>query len=382
MSQPKRVVLIAGEASGDLLGANLMQTLKSNHPFIEFYGVGGDRMLEEGLQPFFPMSDINLMGVIEILCQLPRVFKRLKETVQQIESLKPDVVVTIDAQGFSLRLQKRLKKINILGVHYVSPTVWAWRAHRAKVLAANTDQILCLYPFEPNYFIREGGRASFVGHPIIGQGIEKGDGKVFREKYSISQSQKIVSVLPGSRGFEIQSLTPLFKKVAEELCETNSDLHFVVPTLPYRVKTLKSLLEGWKVPHTIVDSTEDKYAAFNASIFSMAASGTIALELAAAGVPTIIAYKVNALTAFILRRMVDTPFACMINILNQKLVVPELLQENCTVKTIKQEALHLLESKEAREHQKKYMRKAIDLLTVAKKAPGEKAAEVISGYLN
>lgn len=381
VARTKKIVLIAGESSGDLLGSDLMKNLKKSHPTVECFGVGGDKMLTEGLQPFFPMSDINLMGVVEILTQIPRIFKRLSQTATQIKQLKPDVVVTIDAQGFSLRLQKRLKKSGIKVVQYVSPTVWAWRAHRAKVLAANTDHILCLYPFEPDYFIREGGKATFVGHPIITQGVEKGDGASFREAHKIPKNKTVISILPGSRRFEIDNLTPLFKKVAENLYQQNADLHFVVPTLPDREVLVKTHLDGWRVPFDVVSSTKSKYDAFSASAFSVAASGTIALELAAASLPTIIAYKVNAMTAFIVRHMVKTPYACMINILNQKPIVPELLQQLCTVENLTQEAMRFMKNKSVRDEQIKYMRKSIEMLSADHKKPGEKASEIVGSYL-
>lgn len=373
----KKIVLIAGEASGDLLGADLMVALQEKYTDIDFYGVGGERMLEHGLQPFFPMSDINLMGLTEIIFQIPRVFRRLKDAASSIEKIRPDVVITIDAQGFALRLQKRLKKFKIPMVHYVAPTVWAWREHRAKTIAKYIDHLLCLYPFEPPYFTKEGLRATFVGHPITQLGIEKADPKAIRKKLDIPASKTIVSILLGSRRFEIEGLAPLFKETAEKLFVDNKNLHFIVPTLPHRRALVERMLEGWQVPFDIVESTEDKYNALRASTFAMAASGTIALELAAAETPMLIAYKANPVTAFIIRRLVKTPYACMVNILNKTPAVPECLQENCTVERMWAEADRLLKDEAACEEQRTYLRLAIQSLTPKGKSPSKQAAEII-----
>lgn len=381
MGPSKRVVIIAGEASGDLLGSGLMEALKKQSgQEIDFQGVGGDLMQAQGLRSFFPMGDINLLGVVEIVRHLPRVLRRLSQTTDQIRALKPDVVITIDAPAFTMRLHKRLKGTGIKIVHYVAPTVWAWAPGRAKTLAQHVDHLLTLYPFEAPYFERHGLATTFVGHGVTALGIDRADGPGFRKRHGISEQSPLVCVLPGSRRSELDNLCPVFKEVVRQLAVTVPGIRFVLPTLPHRRALVESHIHDWDVPLIITDDGAEKYAAFRASTLAVAASGTVALELACASLPMLICYKVNWLTAFLARYLLKVPYICMINLLLNRLVVPEFVQERCVAEAIYPAALDLLTHETARSAMVQDMHQAVALLTSPDcMSPADKAAAVVTG---
>jgi lipid-A-disaccharide synthase len=325
----KKIFIIAGEASGDFLGASLMRDLKALKS-VEFTGIGGPLMAEEGLNSLFPMRELSIMGLIEVLKHLPLMVRRLNETVEAIIAQQPDMLITVDSPDFCLRVAKRIKKKcpNIKIVHYVAPTVWAWRPGRAQKIAKFLDGLLCLFPFEPPYFTKHGLKAEFVGHPLvktIGEVTEE-QKRQFFETYDLDPSHPILCILPGSRRKEVAALWPVFLVTCEQLRQTMPDLQVILPTLPHLLPLLG------EVPSyiTLMTDTTDKYIAFQCSDAALHASGTVALELALSGVPMVTTYKVNSLTAWIGRRLLTTPFFNLVNILHGEEVVPELVQEKCT----------------------------------------------------
>lgn len=347
-NRKKRVYLIAGEQSGDILGARLMKALKEKHGDYEFLGVGGGEMKAQGFESLFPMQDLSVMGITEILPRLPLIMRRIKQTVSHIMREKPDIVVTIDSPDFCFRVVKKLHNhMNLKDfpklVHYVAPTVWAWRPERARKVAELYDGIMCLYPMEPAYFENEGMKAAFVGHPAIESYNKSGAGQALRQELGIPEDAKAMGLLFGSRTGELNRIGPILRQAAFQYAKQN-EVHIIAPTLPHLKKHVRNLLESMPCETHIIDDQNRKWDAFNAMDFAMATSGTVGLELAIADVPHVITYKVNALTHYILKRKVNVGYAHLANILLDQPVVDEFLQKDCTPDSIL-DALNALEGK-------------------------------------
>lgn len=324
------VFLVAGEPSGDALGARLMAGLKAETDgTVRFAGIGGDAMAAGGLSSLFPMADLSVMGLAEVLPRLPRIVRRLRQAARAVREMRPDVVVTIDSPDFSFRLAKRLRGKGIPLVHYVAPTVWAWRPGRARRIARFLDHLLAVLPFEPPYFEREGLKCTFVGHSVVESGADRADGPAFRRRHGIAGDAPLLCVLPGSRQGEVSRLLPVFGETLERLAVRNPGLRAVLPAAEAVADAVVRAAEGWSLPVIVVRGQDEKYAAFAAADAALAASGTVSLELALAGTPAVIAYKVNAMTAWLVRRMVRIPSVNLVNIVLGRPAVPEFLQEDC-----------------------------------------------------
>ena len=391
-----KIFLIAGEPSGDLLGARLIQALKrragseregggerrddEGREDMSFVGVGGERMTAEGLASLFPMSDLTLFGVAELLPKIPLVLRRIKETAKAIKREKPDVVVTIDAPDFCFRVARRLRGSGIPFVHYVAPTVWAWRPKRAKKIQPLFKHLLTLFPFEPPYFEKVGLAATFVGHPLIDAGIDTANADAFRAKYGIAQNRPILVVLPGSRRSEHAALMDVFAQAIDKLVTTHPEIKVVVPTVPHLFEAVKKRIAeaNWKGDPLVFAGDTDKYGAFKAATGALAASGTVALELGLAGTPAVIAYRVHPVTAALYRHFIRTKFANLVNIMANRMVVPEYIQENCTPEHLLSGLVPLFEQPETRLVQKDTLNKVRDWLSASDgSSPAGKAAEVI-----
>ncbi|MCB2081394.1 MAG: lipid-A-disaccharide synthase [Rickettsiales bacterium] len=381
-----RIYLIAGEASGDALGAKLMHALRECLPDIEFTGIGGTRMRKEGLNSLFPMEELSLIGFAEIIPHIPQLLKRIKETVNHILDNKPDILITIDAPGFNKRVVQQLRKrSNNLPkiVHYVAPSVWAYKPKRAETMAKLFDHLLVLLPFEPPYFKEVGLPCTFVGHPIVEEPIRGGDGHAFRAKYTIPETAPILLILPGSREGELQRLLPVFRMTLAQLQVKFPELHGVVLATPAFQERLEEEIKEWTQPTHVIASPEDKAGALAASTLALAKSGTITLELAMAGIPMVVAYKVNPVSAWMLRRMIRVPYVNLINIIRKETVIPELLQEACTPESLTEALGTLLEDDTKREHQRQIIQETMHALGDGElPSPSEKAAKVVVGLLN
>ncbi len=380
MTRHLRIFLIAGESSGDFLGAGLMRALKDQYPNIEFSGVGGNRMAMAGLKSLFPMQELSVMGIAEILPKLFSILKRLRQTVQEIIKIKPDAVITIDSPDFCFRVVKKLKKKTkgVPCIHYVAPSVWAWRPGRAEKVAQFLDHLLALLPFEPPYFEKYGLKTTFVGHPIVERQAQRGDGGRFRQKYGLSESQPILCVLPGSRMSEISRLLETFEVAVDALLRDKPDVAVAIPTLPHLKKYIEDFFVGKGINPIVVDGEEDKFDCFAGSLAAIAASGTVSLELALTDTPHIIAYKVSPFSAWLGRRLIKTPYANLINILLNRQVVPELIQERCEPEAILHEIMKLFERKDARTAQLMDFRTALIKLGFGDtKTPSQKAAAAV-----
>lgn len=374
-----KIFVIAGEPSGDLLGGRLMHALKVLRSDINFSGVGGPRMEAQGLNSLFPMSDLTLFGLAELLPKIPNILRRIRQTADAIREQQPDVVVTIDAPDFCFRVARKLQGSGIRFVHYVAPTVWAWRPGRAKKIQPLLKHLLALFPFEPPYFERVGLPCTFVGHPLIEAGIELASESRLREKYAISPERKILVVLPGSRRSELKMLLPEFRQTLTALHAQHSQLQVIVPTLMHYADRMREEVKSWGFKDVLITtSDEDKYDAFSAARCALAASGTVALELGLAGTPAIIAYKIHPLTAALYRRLIKTPFANLVNIMAGRMAVPEYLQENCTHQALYAAVSRLVESDEACLEQRKVLSDVRDWLSVRSgETPSRVAADTV-----
>nr|WP_211112489.1 lipid-A-disaccharide synthase [Azospirillum sp. SYSU D00513] len=372
--------LIAGEPSGDALGARLMAALKRlTGGNVRFAGIGGERMAAEGLRSLVPLSELALFGIVELLPHLPNLLRRIDETAKSIVAARPDAVIGIDSPGFTVRVAKRVRKAapEIPLVHYVAPTVWAWRPGRAAKYAALYDHLLALLPFEPPYFERVGLPCSFVGHPVVEGGAGKGDGARFRARFGLSESSRVVAVLPGSRRGEVNRLLPDFRATLERLLPDHPDLVAAVPTVSTVRDRVAGEIAGWPMRTILVEGDEAKYDAFAAAEVALAASGTVALELALSRLPAVIAYRLNPVTVALYRRLIRVRYVNLVNLMLDRMLVPELLQRDCRPDRLAAELGRLLDDRQARARQVDGVAEVARWLGQGGLPPSERAARVI-----
>ena len=378
MAETPLFFLIAGEASGDLLGAKLMRALKTRTKGqVRFAGIGGPRMQAEGIELFFPQAELAHFGLFELLRHVPHLLARMKQTIAEIRRVRPAALITIDAPDFCFRVAKKLKGEGIPLIHYVAPTVWAWRAGRAKKIAQFLDHLLALLPFEPPYFTKEGLGCTFVGHPIIESSADKGNAERFRKKYGLSSNDTLLAILPGSRMSEASRLMPIFKETIERLLPRHPGLRVAIPVAPALNDYLRKQARDWRVPVIFVEGDPDKYDMFAASRTALACSGTVALELAMARLPAVIAYKISALTAFFYRRFVTIKFASLVNIARNRMITPEFLQEDCTPDNLAAAVHELLSDEQARQRQIEGLADVATWFGQGQFVPSERAAETV-----
>ena len=374
-----KIYIIAGEPSGDLLASRLMRTMSSKYPDVQFFGVGGEAMEREGFKSLFNIAELAVMGIFEVIPSIPRILKRIHQTISDIEKIKPDAVITVDSWSFSARIHKilRKKKFKKLQIHYVAPQVWAWKKKRARTMHKYIDLLLTLFPYEPKYFTPYNLRTEFVGHPVIESPVLYGNQDEFRHRFNIADDAPIMTILPGSRKTEIARLLPVFLKAAETFYQKHPNYVFVLPTLQTVENQVRELTKNTKLPLIILNTENDRYDAFQSTDIAIAASGTVALELAIINIPHIIAYKVAPLTAFLARHLLKIEFVNLTNILLGREVVPELLQENCTPDKILYYVSELLKKKELYERQQEGFEKLKTILGVGEQNPSETACDII-----
>ncbi|PZP23622.1 lipid-A-disaccharide synthase [Pseudomonas kuykendallii] len=346
MSRPLRIALIAGEASGDILGAGLMQALKVRHPQVEFIGIGGPRMIAEGLNSYFPMERLAVMGLVEVLGRLAELLARRRRLVATLIEQRPDVVIGIDAPDFNLGLELRLRRAGIRTVHYVSPSVWAWRQKRVFKIRDACDLMLTLFPFEARFYTEHQVPVHFVGHPLADAIPLEVDRGAARRALGLPLEAPVIALLPGSRGGEVGRLGGLFLDTAQRLLASRPDLRFVLPCAsPERRAQLEQMLVGRDLPLSLLNG--QSHEALGACDAVLIASGTATLEALLCKRPMVVAYKVAPLTYRILSRLVKSPYVSLPNLLAGRLLVPELLQDAATPEALAAELLPLLHGGEA-----------------------------------
>lgn len=378
MSAPPLVFLVTGEASGDALGGRLMAALRERTGgAVRFAGVGGERMAAEGLKSLFPIRELSVMGYLEVVPAIPRLLGRIRQTAAAARALGPDAVITIGSPDFSFRVARRLAGRGMPLIQYVAPQVWAHRPGRAARIARFLDHLLALFPFEPAYFEPHGLACSFVGHAVVEEGADRGDGAAFRARHGIPPEATIVCALPGSRRSEVSRLLPVFGATLGLLAGRFPGLCAVVPTVDTVAAEVRAATAQWPVGARVVTGREDKYDAFAAATGAVAASGTVALELAIAGLPGLVTYKANPLTVWAARRMIRVPYVNLVNLILEKPVMPELLQERCRPDLLADALGALLADGDARAAQKAEMRRAAEMIGLGGPPPSLRAADVV-----
>lgn len=377
MTRALDIFIIAGEPSGDLLGARIMAALRRQAGSgIRFRGIGGPRMEAEGLVSQFPMTELSVMGVAELLPRLRGLLRRIRQTVAAAGTPKPDAVLTIDSPAFSFRVARRLHGRSFPLIHCVAPTVWAWRPGRARAIARFLDHLLVLLPFEPPYFEAEGLSCTFIGHPIVESGAGTGDGPAFRAAHGIGSDAPVLCVLLGSRQGEFSRLAPAFRDTVALLANSRPDLRVVVPAVGHLKDAILAETADWTAPALVVEGDRDKYDAFAASNAALAASGTVALELGLAGVPQVNAYKLHPLSANLARFLLRTRYANLINIIHDRAIIPEFLQA-CPPDGMAAALATLLDDPGAAARQRQSAHEAMLKLGLGGPSPSERAASVI-----
>ncbi|MCQ1058541.1 lipid-A-disaccharide synthase [Photobacterium sp. DNB23_23_1] len=331
MTKPLRIGIVAGEISGDILGAGFMQAVREQYPDAEFVGIAGPRMQAEGCETLFDMEELAVMGIVEVLGRLPRLFKVKAELVKYFTDNPPDVFVGIDAPDFNLRLERSLKDAGIKTVHYVSPSVWAWRQKRIFKIEAATNLVLAFLPFEKAFYDKFNVPCEFIGHTMADAIPMQTDQAAARELLGLALVQRWLAVLPGSRGGEMELLAPTFIETCKLLKAQHPDLGFVVALV--NQKRRDQFEQAWRETAPELDFVLVDDTARNVMIASDAvllASGTVALECMLVKRPMVVGYKVKPLTAWLAKKMLKTKYVSLANILADRELVPELLQDDCT----------------------------------------------------
>lgn len=375
-----RVFMIAGEPSGDRLGGALMAGLKVERPEVSFDGIGGPLMMAHGLRSRFDMAELSVMGLAEILPKYRHLKRRISQTADAVLAQKPDVLITIDSPDFSLRVARRVKQASgIRCVHYVAPTVWAWRAGRAARMARWIDQVLALFPFEPPYMEAAGIACDFVGHPVVAEPVAtQVQARAFRAAHGIGDAPLLL-VLPGSRRSEVSRLAPVFRQAVAKLVAEQPELRVVVCAASSVAAMVAEAVADWPGQPMIVDPASDpdagqKRSAFRAADVALAASGTVSLELAAAGTPMVIAYDMNWLSRAIISRMLKVDTVTLVNLVSDTRVVPEFIGRNCVPDRI---AAGLKRVMEAPGAQREAMALTMERLGRGGEDPGLRAARAV-----
>ena len=341
-----RVALVAGEASGDILGSGLMRALKARHPEVEFIGVGGPLMMAEGLNSMFPMERLAVMGLVEVLGRLPELLRRRKRLIADLIAAKPDVFIGIDAPDFNLDVELKLRQAGLKTVHYVSPSVWAWRQKRVLKIRDACDLMLTLFPFEAQFYTEHAVPVRFVGHPLADDIPLQADRLAARDALALARDGAVVALLPGSRGGEVAKLGSLFLDAAERLRGLRPDVQFVMPCAnAERRAQLEQMLASRNLPLTLLDGRS--HLALAACDAVLIASGTATLEALLYKRPMVVAYRVAPLTYRILRRLVKSPYISLPNLLAQRVLVPELIQDAATPDSLAQTLAPLIDDGQA-----------------------------------
>jgi len=379
-----KVYIIAGEPSGDILAARLMIALRKQYANIQFCGIGGESMAEQGFQSLFDIKDLSVMGFWEVLPKLPVILRHMKEVLTDIEQQQPNVIVSVDSWGFVSSVLNKLKKRKIATpkIHYVAPQVWAWKKGRAKKAAKLMNHLMTLLPYEPQYFEKHGLATTFVGHPVIENTADLPSNlEILRQQFGVPENARVLCVLSGSRHNEIKKLSPIFIEVVKRLQQQIPNLYLLIPSVIAMKGEVEKIFADINIPYKIVVGQQQRYAAFCLSEFALAASGTVSLELAACGTPHIIAYKFNYLTNKMIARLATTKYANLINIIADQPIIPEFVLHNCRADLIYPVAIDFLQNPAKRTEQVESAKIILQQLKPQDAMPSEMAAKVVADYL-
>jgi lipid-A-disaccharide synthase len=379
------LMLVCGEPSGDQLGAELMSGLKAvAGKSVHIVGVGGAAMTAQGLESLFPLDDTAVMGLREVVPRIPAILRRVREASDFALRTRPDAVVLIDSPDFTHRIAQRLKRTDksIPTVNYVAPQVWASRPYRASRMAHYFDLVLALLPFEAPFFEAHGLHATVVGHPVIERAKRMTGGAALRARLGIAPDAKLLVVLPGSRMNEVRLLMPPFREAVQRVAPDVPGLVCVLPTVPHVAAAVRYRAAGWPVPLHILDGEADKFAAFNAADAALAASGTVTTELALAGTPMVVAYKLGWLTYVLVKPFITARFAALGNIILDRAAIPELLQKDCSGENLARALLRLLSDTPERRKQVEDLKLIGEKLGVGGEEPSLRAARALLDFVS
>ncbi len=374
------IFVVAGEPSGDALGASLIAALRERTGGrLRVAGVGGERMHAQGVDSLVPLDDLAVIGLAEVLPRAPLILRRVRETAAAVRALKPDAVVTIDSSGFSWRIAQRLRRHgeSLPLIHYVAPMVWAWRGGRARRMARWYDHLMALLPFEPPYFGRVGLACTYVGHPVLDSGADRGDGQRFRSAHGLAAHDLVIAVLPGSRGGEVRRLLPVFGAALGRLQQQIGPFRVAVPTVATVAHTVAEATRLWPGAPIVVREPPDKYDAFAASRAALAASGSVALELAMARLPMVVGYRLHPLTEALLDRVLKVRQVNLVNLLLERPLVSELLRRDCTADRLAAELALLVEDEAVRAAHLAGYDQAMRRLGAGGRSPSLRAADQV-----
>jgi lipid-A-disaccharide synthase len=373
----KKIFILTGEPSGDKLASTVISKLMQQNPEIEYLSVGGSNLANLGIKSIFDLKEITFMGFTSVLMNIFKIKSKINQSVEQIIKFKPDILFSVDSPDFTLRVAEKVKKINpnIKTIHYVAPQVWIWREGRVKKFKKFVDHFLLLFNFEKKYFDKEDILNTFVGHPLL----EKNNSKI--DISNISKGKKIISIFPGSRSSETSVLLPILFDFIKLMNEKFNEFLFVIHATEDNKDEINEKLK----PHNfinveIISEKNIKSVVLLNSLFAVAKSGTVSLEICNAKVPSIIIYKINFINYLIMKSLVKVKFANIINIINNKEIIPELLQKECNSKEIFKSVIYFLKNPDYAKQQIQVCEKTLDQIR-SKSSSGEEAANILSKYL-
>ena len=374
-------MLVVGETSGDTLGAALMTSVREVlGDRVSFSGVGGPRMEAQGLSSIFPMTDIAVMGPREVIPRLPLILRRMSETTRHAVETQPDLVVIIDSPDFTHTVAKRIHKKapEVPIANYVSPSVWAWRRGRAKAMATYLRKVLALLPFEPAFFRAEAGLdCEYVGHPAIEKIASPEEGAAFREEKGIEPDAPVLLALPGSRTNEVKRLIDLMGKTAAQVATRHKGLRVVIPVVPHVQGLVVEAVKDWPIEPVLAFGDDEKRGAFAAATAAIAASGTVSLELGLAGIPMVVAYKIDPIAAWSVSRFLKVPTVVLVNLILDRPAVKEFLQHNCKSEDLSAALIPLIGDTEERRRALLDLAEMGELMGVGGPSPSTRAANVV-----
>jgi lipid-A-disaccharide synthase len=379
----RKIFLIATEESGDRLGANLMKVLRQRlGDAVQFEGIGGQSMAREGLVSLFPIEELSIIGLVDVVKQLPKILRLIRQTATAVMESSPDILVIIDSPDFTHRVARRVRAQDpaIPIVDYVSPTVWAWRPGRARAMRAYVDHVLALLPFEPEEYRKlRGPPCSYVGHTLIEQisllrpGVE--------EQKRRDQAPPVLLVLPGSRRSEVRHHMAVFGETLGRLRDEGVVFDLILPTMPHLLEVVGEGLKNWPVQPRVVLGEQEKRSAFRIARAALAKSGTVTLELALAGVPMITAYRKGAIEAWILLRVINVKSVILANLVVGENVVPEFLQQECTPEKLAPALREILTDSPSRRRQLEAFARLDTIMSTGNQPPSVRAADIVLATL-
>jgi lipid-A-disaccharide synthase len=383
--KPISLMLVCGEPSGDQLGGQLMAALRSlAGDNVMITGVGGMAMQAQGLKSLFPLDDTAVMGLREVVPKIPKILGRVRQARDFALQTHPDAVVVIDSPDFTHRIARALKRADpsIRTINYVAPQVWAMRAYRARAMASYFDLVLALLPFEAPFFEKYGLKSVFVGHPVIERTARMKNGGALRARLGIATDAPVLAVLPGSRTNEIRFILQVFRDAVRRIAERVPGLITLLPTVPHVASRVREAAQHWPTPIHVIESEDDKFAAFDAANAALAASGTVTTELALSRTPFVSAYRVGAITYALGRWMFRLTYFTLVNLLLERRAVPEFLQGQATPGNLADAVVPLLTDQDAARRQIADLEEAAHRLGQGEEAPSLRAARAILDFVH